>query len=152
MEGIPDRCTLCHKHIKDIWLVANKEYVRAFCNECYRLGQWRNPATTTCYWCGKSDNLDYKLEVVFTVFKFASSRLHCSWECYDRSKKEAKIPELELKQLCENCGKMGKLLVCSRCRLAHYCSGKCQSEHYPKHRPDCLRIASQNPKERLPTE
>ena len=41
---------------------------------------------------------------------------------------------------CEGCGLGGKLLLCARCRLVHYCSRACQLAHHPKHAPVCLRV------------
>ncbi len=39
---------------------------------------------------------------------------------------------------CAQCGTTaGKLLVCTRCHTASYCSGKCQKLHYPAHKAGC---------------
>ncbi len=43
---------------------------------------------------------------------------------------------------CVQCGKTAcKLMACTRCRAASYCSGKCQKLHYPAHKAGC-RLAS----------
>ncbi len=39
---------------------------------------------------------------------------------------------------CAQCGTtVGKLMACTRCRAASYCSGKCQKLHYPVHKVGC---------------
>jgi hypothetical protein len=39
---------------------------------------------------------------------------------------------------CAPCGSTaGKLMACTRCRAASYCSGKCQKLHYPAHKAGC---------------
>jgi ankyrin repeat protein len=39
---------------------------------------------------------------------------------------------------CAQCGvTVGNLRACSRCRAASYCSGKCQTLHYPAHKAGC---------------
>ncbi len=39
---------------------------------------------------------------------------------------------------CAQCGATaGKLMACTRCRAASYCSGKCQKLHYPAHKVGC---------------
>lgn len=44
-----------------------------------------------------------------------------------------------MSQLCyyTACNKKGTKL-CSRCKIARYCSIECQTKHYPDHRDDCL--------------
>ncbi len=43
---------------------------------------------------------------------------------------------------CAQCGTSGgKLLVCTRCRAASYCSSACQRLHYPKHKTACRSSA-----------
>jgi hypothetical protein len=36
----------------------------------------------------------------------------------------------------------GKLLCCSRCQTARYCGRECQKSHWPEHREECKRLAS----------
>eukprot|EP01114_Cavostelium_apophysatum_P000590 TRINITY_DN10539_c0_g1_i2.p1 TRINITY_DN10539_c0_g1~~TRINITY_DN10539_c0_g1_i2.p1 ORF type:complete len:210 (-),score=5.80 TRINITY_DN10539_c0_g1_i2:107-712(-) len=55
---------------------------------------------------------------------------------------------------CERCGTLAnpnsgpKLLVCSRCRIAHYCSKKCQSEDWTTHKQNCKEA---EPKKEAPS-
>lgn len=41
------------------------------------------------------------------------------------------------KKYCLCCGKRGKMLACSRCKLAWYCSAACQKVHWPEHKTYC---------------
>ncbi len=44
---------------------------------------------------------------------------------------------------CAQCGTMaGKLMACTRCRAASYCSGRCQKLHYPAHKAGCRAAAA----------
>ena len=44
---------------------------------------------------------------------------------------------------CAQCGTTaGKLMACTRCRAASYCSGKCQKLHYPAHKAGCRAAAA----------
>jgi hypothetical protein len=44
---------------------------------------------------------------------------------------------------CAQCAKTaGKLMECTRCRAAHYCSKKCQKLHYPEHKAGCRAAGS----------
>lgn len=44
---------------------------------------------------------------------------------------------------CDNCKATGcKLMNCSRCHHAKYCSKECQRAHYPDHKTDCLIFSS----------
>ena len=39
---------------------------------------------------------------------------------------------------CAQCGtRAGKLMACTRCRAASYCSARCQKLHYPAHKAGC---------------
>ena len=43
---------------------------------------------------------------------------------------------------CAQCGTKGdKLLICSRCKDARYCSAECQAKHYPIHKGPCRAAA-----------
>jgi hypothetical protein len=47
---------------------------------------------------------------------------------------------------CAQCGTMaGKLMACTRCRAASYCSGKCQKLHYPAHKAGCRAAEAAGP-------
>mmetsp|Transcript_46314 Transcript_46314/g.122732 ORF Transcript_46314/g.122732 Transcript_46314/m.122732 type:complete len:189 (+) Transcript_46314:136-702(+) len=42
-----------------------------------------------------------------------------------------------------SCGvEFGGLKICGRCRLLHYCSKDCQTQHYPAHKVACLAAAT----------
>ena len=44
---------------------------------------------------------------------------------------------------CAQCGTSAvKLMQCTRCRAASYCSSKCQKLHYPAHKAGCRAAAS----------
>ncbi len=38
---------------------------------------------------------------------------------------------------CDNCGIKGKMLKCSNCLGAYYCSKECQKLHYKEHKSNC---------------
>jgi len=39
---------------------------------------------------------------------------------------------------CDTCGTLaGPMMVCEKCKVAHYCSVKCQSAHWPRHKQTC---------------
>lgn len=38
---------------------------------------------------------------------------------------------------CQTCGAYAPRKRCGGCRLVHYCSGKCQSDDYPRHKEAC---------------
>ena len=48
--------------------------------------------------------------------------------------------------LCASCGTAGgddiKLMKCTACHLARYCSIKCQKDHWPKHKKECKKRAA----------
>ncbi len=55
---------------------------------------------------------------------------------------EGKNPKFLEEPICMNCSKRPpKLLRCSRCQVAWYCSAACQKEHYREHHVDCRDIA-----------
>lgn len=39
--------------------------------------------------------------------------------------------------VCTKCGKIGKSLVCTRCKNTSYCSRECQVSHWKTHKPAC---------------
>jgi len=47
------------------------------------------------------------------------------------------VHQLEVIRLCTNCGGLGKCLICSKCKIAHYCSKECQRVHWSTHRRQC---------------
>ena len=48
-----------------------------------------------------------------------------------------------LSDVCENCGKCGKLKTCSACGVVRYCSSSCQKENWPVHRSDCKQFQTE---------
>ena len=42
-------------------------------------------------------------------------------------------------ETCSACGRPGKLLVCTGCRTAKYCSANCQRQHFQMHKDVCKR-------------
>lgn len=42
-------------------------------------------------------------------------------------------------KMCEKCGSVGKLKVCSGCRKIHYCSAECQKADWADHKADCKK-------------
>lgn len=50
------------------------------------------------------------------------------------------------KKKCDNCGaEAHKLMQCSRCQLARYCSKKCQQKHWKEHKATCDQYSAQVP-------
>ncbi len=46
----------------------------------------------------------------------------------------------ELLTFCSNCHEeQRQLQVCSGCKVVYYCCDECQKEHWPLHKPECLR-------------
>jgi hypothetical protein len=45
---------------------------------------------------------------------------------------------------CNSCGAVGKLLLCTGCRRAWYCSVACQRRHRPHHRSSCHQNKAKN--------
>jgi len=45
-------------------------------------------------------------------------------------------------QCFKNAGKGTKLLLCSKCQAAHYCSKECQVDHWPKHKFLCQEMVA----------
>ena len=43
---------------------------------------------------------------------------------------------------CDMCGMTVKLLACSRCKFAHYCSPDCQKAAWPTHKKVCKKLAT----------
>ena len=43
---------------------------------------------------------------------------------------------------CAACGGVGARMKCGRCRGATYCSAACQRQHWPKHKPSCVKKKS----------
>jgi hypothetical protein len=41
-------------------------------------------------------------------------------------------------EVCHACGKRGKLMQCSRCKLGQYCDADCRKKHYGTHKTYCV--------------
>ena len=79
-----------------------------------------------------------------TVTRFINKRIEC--DCLEQKHEQSKkLPSLGK---CENCRKQmerSKLFACNGCKvgthnLAQYCSTRCQSQHWPKHKKRCLQF------------
>lgn len=44
---------------------------------------------------------------------------------------------------CVGCGRMKKLMACERCRIARYCSARCQAKAWPTHKNVCAEWTSE---------
>jgi hypothetical protein len=42
---------------------------------------------------------------------------------------------------CSSCGKLGKMLKCSRCQFTRYCNTTCQKNHWPHHKATCSSMS-----------
>jgi len=77
-----------------------------------------------------------------TVTRFINKRINCDClkQKYEQSKKLSKLG------LCQHCWKQverNKLFACNGCKdgihnLTQYCSTRCQTQHWPKHKKSCL--------------
>mmetsp|Transcript_31481 Transcript_31481/g.53300 ORF Transcript_31481/g.53300 Transcript_31481/m.53300 type:complete len:275 (-) Transcript_31481:168-992(-) len=85
-----------------------------------------------------------------TLVSFFRKRITCS--CLDKKHKEVK--SIKKMGYCNNekCplpdGKVerSKMLYCTRCRYAYYCSRDCQETHWSDHREVCKKKAEENAK------
>lgn len=59
----------------------------------------------------------------------------CSWRCHLRGCSHGACPA----NLCSNsvCTRTDAGFLCSKCRLARYCSHACQKAHWKQHKPEC---------------
>jgi len=60
-----------------------------------------------------------------------------------------KIEWVKGKPRCGQCSADDPTLFCSRCQDQYYCSAKCQSDHWPTHKPSCLTLEQQVQKDKL---
>lgn len=78
------------------------------------------------------------------ALKFFSKRNQCGClkEMHARSRKD-----LLKTSFCYNCNEVYErkyLMHCSRCAIAHYCSRKCQVDHWPLHQWQCDSTVNPN--------
>jgi len=71
------------------------------------------------------------------VIKFFNKRIPC--ECLqDRYEKVRRnVPKIGRCWMCRHEVVRSKLMVCGRCKVAHYCCRECQIEDYPSHKDSC---------------
>ena len=69
--------------------------------------------------------------------KIYRKRLSCS--CLKKMHLEVRktFPKLGMCNNCEEKKERSSLMVCSKCRIAHYCSRECQIEDWPSHKCTC---------------
>lgn len=73
--------------------------------------------------------------------KFFKKRLKC--DCLKEKYEQVKSnPTLDACFNCRKAMERKKLMICSGCSLAMYCSQSCQRAHYPKHRYLCTSIST----------
>ncbi len=73
------------------------------------------------------------------IIRYFKKRITCS--CLDKKNAHAKKAQPNRMSVCSHCGqsKERKLLkVCTRCKLAFYCSRECQVAHRTEHKPICI--------------
>ena len=78
------------------------------------------------------------------VLKFYRKRTTCS--CLKKMHLDARkaLPKVGICMNCQQVKERALLMVCSRCRIAQYCSRECQVASWPKHKCDCgLYVESQ---------
>jgi len=95
------------------------------------------------YWSAapKIRDITYSLRTPRVALKFYSKRIGCSClkEKYAQSRGLNKTGE------CHNCCKhleRRKLMVCSRCKVNHYCSDECHREKWPIHKKWCDKVVN----------
>lgn len=66
------------------------------------------------------------------------SRARFAEVCTQVAASEGVPPPLILTPSCAHCGgKNARLLTCSQCHVARYCSRECQTQHWSAHKPTC---------------
>ena len=78
------------------------------------------------------------------VIGFFSKRIPCS--CLERKYKHAKktMPKVSTCEGCKSVKERKSLMVCSRCRIVHYCCRECQVVDWPNHAVDCHFLVAQS--------
>ena len=71
------------------------------------------------------------------VLKFYSKRTSCSCLKEIHSETRSSIPKTGKCYHCKKEQDRASLMVCSRCRISHYCSRECQVANWPSHQMEC---------------
>jgi hypothetical protein len=60
-----------------------------------------------------------------------------------KDKPSAALAKTKNLSACLACGTVTeKLMQCSRCKVARYCSGSCQKSHWPEHKGQCIPLTT----------
>ena len=75
------------------------------------------------------------------VLKFYRKRTTC--KCLKERHLHARqtLPKLGVCRYCTEFKERSSLMVCSRCRIDHYCSRECQVADWPSHKRECVTCA-----------
>ena len=75
------------------------------------------------------------------VLKFYRKRTTC--KCLKERHLHARqtLPKLGVCRYCTDFKERSSLMVCSRCRIDHYCSRECQVADWPSHKRECVTCA-----------
>ena len=121
-------------------------------NETAAVAGHENDAQTSCKWdkfedlCDWGKMLELREGDEHTVVSFFKKRIPC--KCLDEKLKEVKsIAKIGFCynptcSLPDNKTARGKMLYCTRCRRANYCSRECQKAHWTMHKEDCVVTAN----------
>jgi tetratricopeptide (TPR) repeat protein len=124
-------CNACFKvatTIKGKCLCDKVYYCSHECQE--KLWAQHKPDCVRCYGCGK-DFLDYNQWQRCPVCHLNK---YCSNKCREKDKDHACVAR------CYQCRKDGvKLMKCSACAIATYCSAYCQKAHWSLHKGECKK-------------
>lgn len=112
--------------------------------DAYRILHFIGPELTGSVWPGPPK--DYSSRIVCLCGKLACDALPGQSARPVRRVPLPLLPETVLPEVtcCAQCGETeGKLMECMRCRSAHYCSKKCQKQHYSVHKAGCRAAGRQ---------
>jgi len=90
-----------------------------------------------------ADGMKFKYGNSRDVIRFFSKKVPCS--CLEKKHKHAK-KTMPKESRCDGCmvvKERKSLMVCSRCRIAHYCCRECQVADWPNHGALCRIIVEQ---------
>jgi hypothetical protein len=106
------------------------------CPSCYLTLQIPEPY---CYFCDKKGDGNYNFHVDFINLNHRTTTATCSLECFKKAKEESFEDEkLEMKKRCCACQEIKeKMMRCSGCHMAMYCSKECQKKDWSIHKPFC---------------